>query len=135
MARVIIHIDLNAFYASVEEVKNPKLVGKPHAVAGSGRKGVVSTSSYAARKKGVYSAMPVSQALRICPELIINPLDFKAYREYSNSFFNVIRKWCGDKIEIASIDECYVDFSDYKSYCENIEKYLKDMQDFIKKQS
>ena len=132
MARVIIHIDLNAFFASVEEIKNPSLVGKAHAVGGSGRKGVVSTCSYAARKKGVHSAMPVSQALKLCPELIINPSDFKAYHEYSNKFFDVIRKWCGNKIEVASIDECYVDFSDYKNYCEDIELYLKNMQKHIK---
>ena len=132
MARVIIHIDLNAFFASVEEVKNPKLMGKAHAVAGSGRKGVVSTCSYAARSKGVHSAMPVSQALRLCPELIINPLDFKAYHEYSDRFFDVVRKWCGNKVEVASIDECYVDFSNYNEYCDNVEKYLKNMQFFIK---
>lgn len=132
MARVIIHIDLNAFYASVEEVKKPELVGKPHAVAGSGRKGVISTCSYAARSKGIHSAMPVAHALRICPDLIINPLDFSSYREYSNKFFEVIRMWCGNKIEIASIDECYVDFSNYNQYCNNVESYLKSMQSFIK---
>ena len=132
MAKIIIHIDLNAFFASVEEIKNPSLVGKAHAVGGSGRKGVVSTCSYAARKKGVHSAMPVAQALRLCPELIINPSDFKSYHEYSNKFFAVVRKWCGNKIEVASIDECYVDFGDYENYCKDVIKYLKDMQKYIK---
>lgn len=132
MARVIIHIDLNAFYASVEEVKNPSLRGKAHAVGGSLRRGVLSTCSYEARKKGVHSAMPVAQALKICPNLIINPLDFDSYREYSNKFFEIIRKWCGDKVEVASVDECYVDFSDYSNYCTDVICYLKNMQKYIK---
>ena len=106
MAKVIIHVDLNAFFASVEEIKNPSLVNKEHAVGGGVKRGVLSTCSYAARKKGVHSAMPVAQALKICPQLIINPPDFKSYREYSNKFFEIIKQWCGDKIEIASIDEC-----------------------------
>lgn len=133
MARVIIHIDLNAFFASVEEIKNPNLVGKAHAVGGSGRRGVLSTCSYEARKKGLHSAMPVVQALRLCPELIINPSDFKMYHEYSEKFFDIIRQWCGNKVEVASIDECYVDFSDYKNYCQDPVVYLKEMQNYIKK--
>ena len=132
MAKVIIHIDLNAFFASVEEIKNPKLVGKVHAVGGSVKRGVLSTCSYEARKKGLHSAMPVAHALKICPDLIINYPDFKAYREYSNRFFQIIKNWCGDKIEIASIDECYVDFSNYDKYCNEPIKYLKEMQKYIK---
>lgn len=132
MARVIIHIDLNAFFASVEEIKNPKLIGKPHAVGGSARRGVLSTCSYEARKRGCHSAMPVAQAIKICPELIINEPDFKAYHEYSDKFFEIIKMWCGSKMEIASIDECYVDFSDYNKYCDDAVKYLKEMQKYIK---
>jgi len=132
MAKIIIHIDLNAFFASVEEIKNPKLIGKAHAVGGNIRRGVLSTCSYEARKRGLHSAMPVAQALKLCPDLIINQSDFKSYYEYSNKFFDIIKKWCGNKIEIASIDECYVDFSDYKNYCEDVVKYLKDMQKHIK---
>lgn len=132
MARVIIHIDLNAFFASVEEIKNPNLIGKAHAVGGSARRGVLSTCSYEARKKGLHSAMPVVQALKLCPELIINPSDFKSYHEYSQKFFDIIRSWCGSKIEVASIDECYVDFSEYKNYCDDPVLYLKEMQKYIK---
>lgn len=132
MPKVIIHIDLNAFYASVEEIKNPSLIGKPHAVGGSIKRGVLSTCSYAARKLGIHSAMPVAAALKICPKLIINHCDFKSYSLYSNKFFGIVREWCGNKIEIASIDECYVDFSDYKKYCKDVVKYLKEMQFHIK---
>ena len=119
MARIIIHIDLNAFFASVEELKNPKLVGKAHAVGGNIRRGVLSTCSYEARKKGLHSAMPVAQALKLCPDLIINTPDFKLYHDYSNKFFDIVQKWCGNKIEIASIDGCYVDFSNYDNYWRN----------------
>ncbi len=132
MARVIIHIDLNAFFASVEEIKNPKLVGKAHAVGGSIKRGVLSTCSYKARELGIHSAMPVAQALRICPNLIINPGDYKLYKEYSNKFFTIVEKWCGSKMEIASIDECYVDVSDYKKYTDDLVSYLKKMQLYIK---
>ena len=132
MAKVIIHIDLNAFFASVEEIKNPSLIGKAHAVGGSIKRGVLSTCSYAARKKGIHSAMPVATALKLCPNLIINMPDHKLYREYSNKFFEIVKQWCGDKIEIASIDECYVDFSEYDKYCEEPIKYLKNMQEYIK---
>ena len=76
--------------------------------------------------------MPVAQALKICPNLIINPVDYKSYREYSNKFFEIIKDWCGNKIEIASIDECYVDFSDYEKYCTEPVEYLKNMQQYIK---
>ncbi len=132
MAKVIIHIDLNAFFASVEEIKNPSLIGKAHAVGGSIKRGVLSTCSYEARKKGIHSAMPVAQAMRVCPELIINPLDFNSYHEYSEKFFSIIRQWCGNKLEVASIDECYVDFSEYENYCDEPIKYLKEMQKYIK---
>ncbi len=132
MAKIILHIDLNAFFASVEEIKNPRLIGKAHAVGGSLKRGVLSTCSYEARKRGVHSAMPVGQALKLCPELIINPVDMSSYKEYSKKFFNIIEKWCGSKIEVASIDECYVDFSDYTNYCSDIVSYLKKMQKHIK---
>ena len=93
MAKVVVHIDLNAFFASVEEIKDPKLIGKAHAVGGNARRGVLSTCSYEARKRGVHSAMPVAHALKICPNLIINPVDFKSYREYSNKFFSIIENF------------------------------------------
>ena len=128
MGRVIVHIDLNAFFASVEEVKNPSLKNKPMAVGGKGRRGVVSTSNYVARKYGVFSAMPVSQALKLCPNLILVEGNHEDYHKYSNEFFKIIKEYLGNKIEIASIDECYVDFSDYKVKCSDPIEYLKNMQ-------
>lgn len=132
MGRIILHIDLNAFFASCEEIKNPSLIGKAHAVGGSKRRGVLSTCSYEARKYGIHSAMSVVQALKIYPKLIINPVDYKFYNDYSNKFFAIIKKWCGEKMEIASIDECYVDFTDYSKYCDDVVSYLKKMQLYIK---
>ncbi|MBR3891723.1 MAG: DNA polymerase IV [Bacilli bacterium] len=128
MGRVIVHIDLNAFFASVEEIKNPLLKNKPIAVGGKGRRGVVSTANYVARKYGVHSAMPISQALKLCPQLIIVEGNHEDYYRYSNEFFKLIRSYLGDKIEVASIDECYVDFSDYKAKCNDPILHLKTMQ-------
>ena len=128
MARVIVHIDLNAFFASVEELKNPSLKNKPMAVGGRGKRGVLSTSNYVARKYGVHSAMPVGMALKLCPNLIIVEGSHKDYEYYSNLFFKIIREYLGNIIEVASIDECYVDFSDYNSKCSDPIEYLKKMQ-------
>ena len=128
MKRVIVHIDLNAFFASVEEVKNPELKNKPMGVGGKGRRGVLSTANYIARKYGVHSAMPVSQALKLCPNLVIVEGNHTDYHKYSNAFFDIVRSYLGDKIEIASIDECYVDFSDYMSKCSDPLMHLKNLQ-------
>ena len=70
MARVILHIDLNAFFASCEEIKNPDLKEFPVAVGSTSKRGVISTANYEARKYGVHSAMPVYEALRLCPDLV-----------------------------------------------------------------
>lgn len=128
MARVIVHIDLNAFFASVEEIKNPSLKNKPIAVGGKNKRGVLSTANYVARKYGVRSAMPTMMALKLCPNLIIVEGNHEDYEKYSRKFFAIIKEYMGEKIEIASIDECYVDFSDYKNKCSDPIEYLKIMQ-------
>lgn len=111
MVRIIFHIDLNAFFAAAEVLKNPSLANKPLAVGGHGKKGVISTASYEARKFGVRSAMPIYEALEKCPELIIVPGDYAWYEELSAKFINIIRQYT-NIIEQASIDECYADMSD-----------------------
>lgn len=114
--RVILHIDMNAFYCSVHEAAEPeKYKGKPLAVAGSVelRRGIVVTSSYAARKTGVKTGMQVRQALKLCPELIVLEPDFHMYRKYSRRFMAI----AGDVsplVEAMSIDECYVDITGSK---------------------
>ena len=93
MARVILHIDLNAFFASCEEIKNPDLKEFPVAVGSTSKRGVISTANYEARKYGVHSAMPVYEALRLCPDLVLIQGDYGYYRSMSaaitSSFFPV----------------------------------------------
>src|SRR3954453_1274410 len=110
--RRIIHIDMDAFYASVESRDNPELRGKPLAVGGSPEtRGVVAAASYEARKFGVYSAMPMSRALRLCPELVIVPPDFKRYREASEKVMAILHSATA-LVEPLSLDEAYLDVSE-----------------------
>ncbi|MCF0117644.1 MAG: DNA polymerase IV [Bacilli bacterium] len=127
MARIIMHIDLNAFFATCEEIEDPSCVGKPLAVAGTDKRGIVLTANYEARKYGVHSAMPTYLALKKCPQLIIKPGNFKLYSLMSNEFFSFVRKYT-KIIEIASIDECYADLTDVLKNCNDVMKYLKNMQ-------
>jgi len=111
MGRVILHIDMNAFYCSVHEAAEPELYrGKPTAVAGSveARKGIVVTSSYPARSRGVRTGMTVREALRLCPQLILLKPDFHLYRSYSLAFLRIVGEY-SPLVEPVSIDECYVD--------------------------
>lgn len=115
--RVILHIDMNAFYCSVHEAVDPAAyAGKPTAVAGSVelRRGIVVTSSYAARAKGVRTAMQVRQALKLCPELILIKPDFQLYRQFSKRFMNIVYNY-SPLLETMSIDECFVDITGSKS--------------------
>src|SRR3954464_13530392 len=89
--RVIAHLDCDAFYATCELLKQPGLKGKPVIVAGSGPRAVVTTASYEARKFGVGSAMPASQARRLCPTAIVIPPDFTAYREKSKQVWELVK--------------------------------------------
>jgi DNA polymerase-4 len=108
--RKIIHIDMDAFYASVEQRDNPELRGKPIAVGGSpeGRGGVVATASYEARKFGVRSAMPSKKALQLCPTIIFVKPRFDAYKEVSRQVRAIFERYT-DLIEPLSLDEAYLD--------------------------
>jgi DNA polymerase IV len=109
--RKIIHIDLDAFYASVEERDNPDLKGKPMAVAWSGPRGVVLTANYAARVYKVHSALPVSLALKRLPDLLLIPPRMDVYKEVSRTIHEVFHQYT-DIIEPLSLDEAYLDVSD-----------------------
>ena len=109
--KVIVHIDLNAFFARCEEIKNPSLEGKPIAVGHEGRGGVVSTCSYVARKYGVSSAMPMFKAQKLCPKLIVCPVDYRFYSMMSRTFFDFVKRYT-KLVEAASIDECFADFTE-----------------------
>jgi DNA polymerase IV len=111
--RKIIHVDMDAFYASVEQMDNPDLKGKPLAVGGSEIRGVVSAASYEARKFGVRSAMSGMQAKRNCPELIFVPPRFDRYREISKKVQKIFYDYT-DLVEPLSLDEAYLDVTQNK---------------------
>ena len=111
--RKIIHVDMDAFYASVEQMDNPSLRGKPLAVGGSENRGVVSAASYEARKFGVHSAMSGVQAKRNCPELIFVRPRFDRYKEISNKIRKIFYDYT-DLVEPLSLDEAYLDVTKNK---------------------
>lgn len=111
MNKIIMHVDMDAFFASVEELDNPQLKGKPIIVGGIGERGVVATCSYEARKYGVHSAMPIFMARKKCPIGIYLPTRFERYKEISNKVFDILYELT-PKVEPVSIDEAYLDISD-----------------------
>lgn len=108
--RTIVHIDLDSFFVSVERLKNPKLIGKPIIIGGSGDRGVVSSCSYEARQYGVSAAMPVRMALRLCNDAILVRGDMEAYSKKSAEVTEIIAEK-SPLFEKASIDEHYIDIS------------------------
>jgi len=106
--RAILHIDMDAFYASIEQRDNPELVGKPVIIGGKVGRGVVSTASYEARKYGVRSAMPISEAVRRCPDGIYIPPNIPKYRAVSEQIMNIFHRYTPD-VEAISLDEAFVD--------------------------
>ncbi len=109
--RVIAHLDIDAFYASVELRRRPELKGLPLIVAGSGPRAVVTTASYEARRFGVDSAMPAARARALCPDAVIVAPDFDAYRQASGEVWRIVRGQV-PVIQSAGIDEAYVELSD-----------------------
>lgn len=111
--RKIIHIDMDAFFASVEQRDNPELRGKAIAVGYDGPRGVVSTASYEARKYGVHSAMPMMTAKHKCPHLIVVPGHFHIYKEVSMQVHDIFHEYT-DMIEPLSLDEAFLDVTENK---------------------
>ncbi|MDO1502045.1 DNA polymerase IV [Winogradskyella maritima] len=111
--RKIIHVDMDAFYASVEQLDDPELKGKPIAVGGGGKRGVISAASYEARKFGVKSAMSGRLAEKLCPELIFVKTRFDRYREISNKIRSIFLDYT-DLVEPLSLDEAYLDVTQNK---------------------
>jgi DNA polymerase-4 len=121
--RVIAHLDCDAFYATVELLRRPELAGKPVIVAGSGPRAVVTTASYEAREFGVGSAMPASRARRLCPDAIVIPPDFTAYRETSGKVWEVVGERL-DRVQQLGLDEAYADLT-------GVEKPLRVLREVV----
>lgn len=137
MDRIILHVDMDSFFAQIEEVYNPQFRGKPIVVGadpkdGKGR-GVVSTANYLAREYGIHSAMPISQAYRLCPSAIFLPVNGRLYTQVSGRIMSIIQKF-GKEVEQVSLDEAYVDLSNAGSFkdAEEIANRLK--QEILKQE-
>ena len=112
LVRRIVHVDMDAFYASVEQRDNPALRGQPVAVGGQPyQRGVVAAASYEARTFGVHSAMSMARAVRLCPSLVIVPPDFARYKAASNAVFSIFRE-VTPLVEPLSLDEAYLDVTE-----------------------
>jgi DNA polymerase-4 len=124
--RKIIHVDLDAFFCAVEEIQNPNLKNKSFAVGGRpGERGVVASCSYAARLFGVRSAMPMSRAIKLCPELIIIQPHHNLYSEYSNQVMSLLHRFT-PLVEQISIDEAFLDISDIPKSPVEIAKQIQE---------
>jgi len=106
--RAIIHVDMDAFYASVEQHDQPQYRNQPVIVGGTGARGVVAAASYEVRKFGVHSAMPINRARRLCPQAVILPVRMSRYREVSSTVFGVFRE-VSPEVEGLSLDEAFLD--------------------------
>jgi DNA polymerase-4 len=107
---VIAHVDMDAFYVSIEMLRHPELRGKPVVVGHNGPRGVVTTASYEARRFGVHSALPMVTARRRCPQLTVLPVDMQLYRRGSTKVMETLREF-SEVIEVVGLDEAYVDLS------------------------
>jgi DNA polymerase-4 len=104
----VAHLDADAFYVSVELLRHPELRGRPVVVSGTGPRAVVTTASYEARRYGVGSAMPASQARRLCPQAVFLPPDFPTYRAVSARLMGIVRAQV-ERVEVVGLDEAYLD--------------------------
>ncbi len=132
--RYIAHLDLDCFFVSVERINDPSLIGKPVAVGGTGRRGVVSSASYEARRFGVRSAMPTGQALDLCPSLIVVRGSHGEYGKVSKRLYKFLCDYA-PIVQQASIDEMYLDFSGCeKLYNNDLPGLMRTIQAMVKKE-
>jgi DNA polymerase IV len=126
--RVIAHLDCDAFYVSVELLRRPDLVGEPVVVAGNGPRAVVTTASYEARKFGVGSASPASQARRLCPQAVFIPPDFAAYRAKSREVWDIVRERLPVVAQVG-LDEGYADVTDAEKPLRVLRELVAEVRD------
>jgi DNA polymerase IV len=128
--RQIIHLDMDAFYASVEVLDNPTLKGRPVIVGGSKQRGVVSAASYEARKFGIHSAMPIATAMRLCPHGDFRPVRMARYKEVSDQIFALFSQYT-PLIEPLSLDEAFLDVTASLRLFGPAEKIARDLKDKV----
>jgi len=132
--RAILHVDMDAFYASVEQRDEPEYRGKPVIVGGLGRRGVVSAASYEARKFGVHSAQPMSRARRLCPDGIYVRTRMSHYQQASRQVFSVFRRYT-PLVEGLSLDEAFLDVSESQRLFGSVQDIAKRIVDDIRKET
>src|SRR5215470_10378127 len=123
MTRSVVHLDADAFFASVEQSADARLRGKPVAVGGE-KRGIIASASYEARKFGIYTPMPSAMARRLCPKLILLPGDFEKYELFSRLMFSYAYDFTPD-VEIGSIDEGYIDLTGVRKPVVGIAKTIR----------
>jgi DNA polymerase-4 len=111
----VAHVDMDAFYVSVELQRRPELKGLPVVVAGSGPRAVVTTASYEARRFGIFSATPAERARRLCPDAVFIPPDFEAYRARSREVMALLKRHV-ERVEVVGLDEAYLDLTGLDRY-------------------
>jgi DNA polymerase-4 len=133
--RRILHIDMDAFFAAIEQKRHPELIGRPVVIGGSGdptKRGVASTASYEARKYGIHSAMPLRTAYHLCPEAVFLPVDYDEYIRVSKIVKNILRNFT-PLVEDVGIDEAFLDITDpdvrSEEIARDIKKQIKDVLD------
>jgi len=130
---MVFHVDLDAFFASIEQRDNPALAGKPIIVGGPGKdRGVVAAASYPARKFGIHSGMPLFKAVRLCPHIILVPPNFRKYSAASHDFYEILSSFT-PYIQEVSIDEAILSFYGFEAYYENFVKVAQCIQKKIYK--
>jgi len=134
-SRVIVHMDLDAFFASVETIENPALKHKPVVVGGQpDKRGVVAAASYQARKFGIRSAMPMYRAIKLCPEAVIVPPNHSRYRSYSKQVMAILRRLT-HVVEPISIDEAFLDLTDQVDNWNDATTQSKSIQNMVKNET
>ncbi|MEA3376583.1 MAG: DNA polymerase IV [Chloroflexota bacterium] len=130
--RAIVHLDLDAFYASVELRENPGLTGRPVLVGGRpDKRGVVAAASYEAREYGVHSAMPMARAVRLCPQAVVIPPRFDVYRRYSRRVMAILHEATA-LVERISIDEAYLDLTEQVDQWEEVVSLARRLQQRVR---
>ena len=129
--RAIIHVDMDAFFASVEQLDDPRLRGRPVMVGGTGRRGVVSAASYEARRFGVHSAMPATQARRLCPDGVFLGVRMARYQEMSRQIFEIFGRYTPE-VEGLSVDEAFLDVTNCRRLHGEMERIGRKIQTNIR---